>query len=90
MDHSEMIEIVRREVAHIPDYPYPQRVLRMHYNNNRLRSLGHKRGTYVDDPMWVLNQSIHDARQSADVGRHQKFEYDEAFFKEESRKRKSR
>ncbi|HEV2036770.1 MAG TPA: hypothetical protein VGU71_21680 [Candidatus Dormibacteraeota bacterium] len=84
-----MIEIVRREVGHIPDWPYPQRVLRMHYNNNRLRSLGRKRGTYVDDPMWVLNQSIHDSRQSEGVGRKQKFEYDQTFFEEESRKRRS-
>jgi hypothetical protein len=90
MDRQEMIDIVRREVSHIPDWPSHQRVLRMHYNNNRLKSLSRKPEGYVDDPLWILNRSIHDARQHDGVGRNQKFEYDKVWFAEESRKRMAR
>lgn len=82
-----MTETARREMAHIPDWPYHQRVLRMHYFNNRMHSLGRK-STYRDDPLEVLKQSIRDARQSEHVKPDQKFEYDRHFFEEESRKRR--
>lgn len=90
MQHSEMLDIIGREMMHIPNRGYHQRVLRMHYNNNRLRSLGRRPGGYIDDPLWILNQSIHDARETEHVSSNEKFEYDKGFFDEESRKRRQR
>lgn len=90
MEQKDMLDIVEREIVHIPNRGYHQRVLRMHYNNNRLRSLGRRPGGYVDDPLWVLNQSINDARNHDGISKSQKFEYDKAFFEEESRKRRKR
>lgn len=37
-----MRSTVRAELAHIPDWPYPQRVLRMAYWNTRMANLGRK------------------------------------------------
>jgi hypothetical protein len=90
MQHSEMLDVISGELMHISNRGYHQRVLRMHYNNNRLRSLGRRPGGFVDDPLWILNQSIHDARQSEHVSPNEKFDYDKLFFEEESRKRKKR
>ena len=54
------------------------------------RSSRHRAEIPAIDPLWILNQSIHDARRSEIVGRNQKFEYDKTWFEEESRKRKKR
>ena len=86
MTRREMLDIARRELAHIPDWPFHQRLLRMAYWNNRLHSLGRK-STYADDPMAIVKQSIRDVSKSAPD---ETFEYDKGFFEEESRKRKSR
>jgi hypothetical protein len=85
-----MLDVITRELMHIPNRGYHQRILRMHYNNNRLRSLGRRPGGYVDDPLWVLNQSIHDARQHEGITGSQKFDYDKAFFRDESQSRRKR
>jgi len=90
MNRQQMTEISRREMAHIPDWPYHQRVLRMHYFNNRMHSLGRKSGDYPDDPLEILRRSMRDARASEHVKPDQKFDYDKSFFEEESRKRKER
>jgi hypothetical protein len=90
MEHSEMLDIISRELMHIPNRGYHQRALRMHYNNNRLRSLSRRPEGLPDDPLQILNRSIHDARQSENVSPNEKFDYDKAFFEEESRKRKKR
>jgi hypothetical protein len=65
-------------------------MLRMHYFNNRMHSLGRKSGDYPDDPLKILKLSIRDARTSEHVKPDQKFDYDRPFFEEESRKRKAR
>jgi len=86
MDRREMLDIARRELAHIPDWPFHQRLLRMAYWNNRLHSLSRK-ATYPDDPLVIVKQSIKDVASSAPG---EKFEYDKMFFAEESRKRRGR
>lgn len=84
-----MTDIARREIAHIPDWPYHQRILRMCYFNNRMHSLGRK-STYPDNPLEILKISIRDARRSEDIRAGTKFEYDEAFFEAESRKKRGK
>ena len=86
MTRREMLDVARRELAHIPDWPFHQRLLRMAYWNNRLHSLGRK-STYPDDPLAILNQSIRDAKK---IEPDQNYEYDRAFFESESKKRRSR
>ncbi len=81
-----MLDIARRELAHIPDWPYHQRVLRSNYWNNRLHSLGRK-STYPDDPLAIVKQSIRDAKK---IEPDHQYEYDKTFFEEESRKRKGK
>jgi len=81
-----MLDVARRELAHIPDWPFHQRLLRMAYWNNRLHSLGRK-STYPDDPLAILNQSIRDAKK---IEPDHNYEYDRAFFESESKKRRSR
>jgi hypothetical protein len=86
MDRREMLDTARRELAHIPDWPFHQRLLRMAYWNNRLHSLS-KKSTYPDDPLAIIKQSIKDVSASSPG---EKFEYDKTFFEEESRKRTKR
>src|SRR5260370_16690137 len=80
MTRREMLDTARRELAHIPDWPYHQRVLRMAYWNNRLHSLGRK-STYPDDPLAILNQSIRDAKK---IEPDHNYEYDPASFQPHS------
>lgn len=73
----EMRAKVRNELAHIPDWPAPQRELRMVYWSMRMASLGRKRqvvGTALD----VVRQSI-DALQPHHPDH--MFQYDDAFFR---------
>lgn len=68
---------VRAELAHIPDWPEPQRELRMLYWNLRMASLGRKRqveGTALD----IVERCID--RLRSDHPDHT-FEYDAAYFK---------
>ena len=86
MKRTEMLDIARRELAHIPDYPLEQRVLRSVYWNLRMNSLGRK-SEVADDPMEVLKRAIR-VCQRDEPG--QKYEFDRAFFEAESRKRRPR
>ncbi len=76
MTLSEMREQVRGELAHIPDWPAPQRELRMVYWSMRMASLGRKRQV-VGTALEVVRQSIA-AVQPHHPGH--TFQYDETFF----------
>lgn len=86
MNRKEMLDVARRELAHIPDYPLEQRVLRSAYWNLRLNSLGRK-SEVADNPLEVLRRAIR-VCQRDEPG--QKYEYDHAYFEAESRKRRPR
>jgi hypothetical protein len=80
MHLADMRAKVRAELAHIPDWPAPQRELRMVYWSMRMASLGRKRqvvGTALD----VVRQSIESLKD-----RHpdHTFQYDEAYFRSAS------
>jgi len=79
-----MLEIARRELAHIPDWPFNQRQLRATYWNMRLNSLGRKR-EFPDDPLQLVRKAIEICAKT-DPG--STFEFDEAFFEQESRIRR--
>ena len=77
MNLADMRSVVRTELAHIPDWPYPQRELRMAYWNMRMANLGRKRqveGSALD----IVRQCI------GLLERHHpghSFEYDEPYFR---------
>lgn len=83
MTRKQMLELTRRELAHIPDWPQHQRALRMTFWNLRLNSLG-KKAEYPDDPLAVVEAAIRMTK--ADYPR-ETFEYDRAFFQAESQGR---
>jgi hypothetical protein len=73
---TDMRSKVRAELAHIPDWPQPQRELRMVYWSRRMASLGAKRreeGT----PLEIVRRCI--AQLEPDHAGH-RFEYDELYF----------
>ena len=80
-----MLDLTRRELAHIPDWPQHQRELRMTFWNLRLNSLG-KRAEYPDDPLTVVEAAI---RMSQVDYPTETFEYDRAFFEAESQTRRA-
>lgn len=68
---------VRNELAHIPDWPAPQRELRMVYWSKRMASLGRKRqveGTALD----VVRRCIDTLKPHHPD---HAFQYDEEFFR---------
>ena len=77
MDRAKrMREKVLKELEHIPDWPQPQKELRMEYWKRRMHSLGKKmkmRKTAKE----VLEESINGLRESHPDF---KFEYDQEFF----------
>ena len=81
-----MLELTRRELAHIPDWPQHQRALRMAFWNLRLNSLG-KKAEYPDDPLAVVEAAI---RMTEAHYPGETFEYDQSFFQAESRARTDR
>jgi TPP-dependent trihydroxycyclohexane-1,2-dione (THcHDO) dehydratase len=80
MTRREMLDIARRELAHIPDWPFQQRMLRAAYWNMRLNSLGRKH-QISDDPLEVITRAISVCSKDAQTSA---FEFDRAFFEEES------
>jgi hypothetical protein len=77
MKLPDMRAKVRGELAHIPDWPQPQRELRMAYWSRRMASLGAKRreeGT----PLEIVKRCI--AQLEPDHVGH-RFEYDEVYFR---------
>lgn len=81
-----MLELARRELAHIPDWPQHQRALRMIFWNLRLNSLG-KKAEYPDDPVAVVEAAIQMSKADYPA---ETFEYDRAFFEAESQARSAR
>lgn len=75
-----MLELTRRELAHIPDWPQHQRALRMAFWNLRLNSLG-KRAENPDDPLAIVEAAIQMCQADYPA---ETFEYDRAFFQAES------
>ncbi len=73
----EMREKVRAELAHIPDWPAPQRELRMVYWSMRMASLGRKRqveGNALD----IVQRSIATLKDHHPA---HTFQYDEGYFR---------
>lgn len=85
MTRREMLDITRRELAHIPDWPEHQRALRMAFWNLRLNSLG-KKAEYPDDPLAVVEEAVRITRKTYTS---EPFEYDRAFFEAESRSKRA-
>jgi hypothetical protein len=84
MERRLMLDTARRELAHIPDWPAHQRLLRAAYWNMRLNSLGRKH-EIPDDPLEVVKRAIAlCARDEPEAS----YEFDRAFFEEESRRRR--
>lgn len=83
MNRQDMLDTARRELAHIPDWPFHQRLLRAAYWNMRLNSLGRKR-EFPDDPLELVRRAIETCAKT-EPG--QVYEFDKAFFEEESRRR---
>ena len=76
MKRREMLDVARRELAHIPDWPRSQRMLRATFWNLRLNSLGRK-SELPDDPLAVLRRAMElVAADEPGV----ELEYDAAFF----------
>ena len=71
---------IQAELAHIPDWPEPQRDLRMLYEIKRLRSLG-KRATLKKTASEVLAESIGHLKVNYPG---YEFRYDSDFFAETS------
>lgn len=82
MRRQEMVDLVRREVAHIPDWPDYQRELRMVFWMNRMHSLGRK-ATLPNDPLKIIEQSVKECQKRYPKAT---FEFDRNFFEEESTK----
>jgi hypothetical protein len=78
-----MLEIARRELAHIPDWPFHQRLLRATYWNMRLNSLGRK-PEFPDHPLQLIRKAIEICAKTDPAPT---YEFDEAFFEHESRMR---
>jgi hypothetical protein len=76
-----MLDTARRELAHIPDWPFQQRILRQTYWNLRLNSLG-KTAEVPNDPLKVIERAIAIVMQGAPPGT--KLEYDVPFFRRAS------
>ncbi|MBA7514933.1 hypothetical protein ES705_06970 [subsurface metagenome] len=73
---KQMIDIMLKELKHIPEWSKPQRQLRLIYSRNRMRSLG-KKAEMPKTPKEVLEESISALRgEYPDF----KFEYDQEFF----------
>lgn len=77
MDASEMRAKVRSELAHIPDWPEPQRELRMAYWNLRMANLGRKRR--VDGTALEVVRRCIGILQPSHPGH--RFEFDERYFR---------
>ncbi len=78
MKREEMLDLARREVAHIPDWPWPQGLLRSTYFNLRLNSLGRK-SVVENDRRKVLQRALEMVLQDkpdADL------EYDRSYFEQ--------
>lgn len=73
---KQMRELVLRELEHIPNWPEPQRELRMVYWDHRMHSLGRKVNRQKTAKE-VLEESIASLRRDYPDF---KFEYDEQFF----------
>jgi hypothetical protein len=79
MEKKTMIDLVKRELSHIPEWPFRQRLLRMNYWNARMNSLGRK-AEEPDDPKEVLKRAI----ASCERVERGPYEYDAEFFEAES------
>src|SRR5258708_15927938 len=77
-----MIAIASSELAHIPDWPSHQALLRSTYWNLRLNSLG-KKAAEPDDPLTVVQRAAMVVRTGQPEVQ---LEYDKAFFRIESKK----
>jgi len=73
---KKMLERVKEELKHIPDWPEPQNKLRMIYQTRRMNSLG-KKAVTKQTPKEVLKKSISDLKKD-----YPDFQpkYDEDFF----------
>lgn len=76
MKLPEMRSTVRVELAHIPDWPQPQRELRMIYWNLRMASLGRRRQV-EGTPLDIVERGI--GMLKRDYPGHN-FEYDRTYF----------
>jgi len=79
-----MLDIARRELAHIPTGPFHQQLLRMTFWNMRLNSLG-RTPQEPDDPLEIVRRAaaICEKQQKAT------YEYDNGFFEQESNRKAS-
>jgi len=81
---NQMREKVKEELEHIPDFPKPQKDLRMVYWGFRMNSLG-KNAERIKTAEEVLNECIEYLRNNDGVylrkGNNYKFLYDKEFFK---------
>jgi hypothetical protein len=82
MKRQEMLDLVRRELAHIPAGPIHQQLLRQAFWNMRLNSLSRK-PQEPDDPLLVVNRAV-----SICMEQHPNvyYDYDKAFFEQESQR----
>jgi hypothetical protein len=75
-----MLDIARRELAHIPAGPFHQQLLRMAFWNMRLNSLGRK-PQEPDDPLHVVTRAVAACEKQHPAT----YQYDKDFFEDESK-----
>ncbi len=81
MKKREMLDVARRELAHIRAGAFHQQLLRQAFWNMRLNSLG-RSPQEPNDPLEVVNRAV-----AACMEQHPAtYEFDKAFFEEESRR----
>lgn len=81
VNKREMLDMVRRELAHIPTGPFPQQLLRMAFWNMRLNSLG-RTPQEPNDPLEVVKRAIAACERQHPAT----YAYDRDFFENESRR----
>jgi hypothetical protein len=81
MKKQEMLDLVRRELAHIPAGPFHQQLLRQAYWNMRLNSLG-RSPQEPNDPLQVVRRAVAACARQHPAD----YEYDQDFFEQESRR----
>ncbi|HCF99621.1 MAG TPA: hypothetical protein DEV93_03655 [Chloroflexi bacterium] len=81
MNKKEMLDVARRELAHIPAGPFHQQLLRMAFWNMRLNSLGHT-PKEPDDPLEVVKRAVAACEKQHSAT----YQYDKEFFEDESKR----